>query len=229
VDGLDANGEKAEAKLQTKFADFDCQEASAWGVNTGRCCNGGPTDGATCLISAQCGGGTCLAGACIGGAAQAAANDFSHGLFGASVVIGADDIGKCQEKVFQQASKAIGSVWKKLAQCKKKSADSIANDADLVTVCVNPLATDPKALFVKMEPKVLKQATKCEDKGVTPVAAQFGGVCSAAASPAAFATCVTNLARCRFCLGVLMADDIDTGVLNCDLFDDTVANTSCTP
>ena len=111
-----------------------------------------------CVITAQCGGGTCLAGACIGGAAQTAANDFAHDVFGASVVIGADAVGKCQEKVFGQASKAIGSVWKKLAQCKKKSFDSIADDTDLVTICVNPLATDPKLQFVKMEPKVLKEA-----------------------------------------------------------------------
>ncbi len=228
VDGVDANGEKSETKLQDKFVDFDCEEAPAWGVNAGTCCDGGPTDGATCLIDAQCGGGTCLAGACIGGAAQIAANDFAHDLFGASVAVGADDVGKCQEKVFLQASKAIGSVWKKLAKCKKKNFNSIADDADLATVCFNALATDPKAQFVKMEPKVLKEAEKCEDSGVTPVAAQFPGSCVTAANPAAFATCVTNRARCRFCQGIFVADDVDPGAIDCDTFDDAVANVSCT-
>ena len=52
---------------------------------------------------------------------------------------------------------------------------------------------------------------------------------NAAATPAAFATCVTNLARCRFCLGVVVGDDIDPGAIDCDVFDDTVANASCPP
>jgi len=229
VDGPDEKGDKAEAKLQTKFDDFDCVEAPAWGVNAGTCCSGGANDGDACLVDLQCGTGTCLAGACIGGAAQDAANEFSHDVFGASITIGADAVGKCQEKVFLQASKAIGSVWKKLAQCKKKNFPSIANDVDLATVCINPTATDPKMQFVKMEPKVLKEATKCEDSGVTPVAAQFPGTCNAAATPAAFATCLTNLARCRFCLGVVVGDDIDPGAIDCDVFDDTVANASCPP
>lgn len=228
VDGVDEKGEKSETKLQDKFTDFDCDEAPAWGVNAGTCCDGGPTDGATCLIDAQCGGGSCLAGACIGGAAQIAANDFAHDLFGASITVGADDVGKCQEKVFLQASKAIGSVWKKLAQCKKKNFDAIADDADLATVCFNALATDPKVQFVKMEPKVLKEAEKCEDSGVTPVAAQFPGSCVSSANPTAFAACVTNRARCRFCQGVVVADDVDPGAFNCDTFDDAVANASCT-
>ncbi len=229
VDSLDEKGEKAEAKLLDKFADFDCGQAAAWGVNAGSCCNGGPNDGDACLIDLQCGTGTCTDGGCIGGAAQTAANDFAHDLFGASVVIGADDVGKCQEKVFLQASKAIGSVWKKLASCKKKSAGSISDNAALVTVCLNPLATDPKAQFAKMEPKVLKEATKCEESGVTPVAAQFTGTCTTSPSAGAFATCVTNLARCDFCLGVQVADDIAPGDIDCDLFDDAVANASCPP
>jgi hypothetical protein len=48
-----------------------------------------------------------------------------------------------------------------------------------------------------------------------------------AASPAAFATCVTNRARCRFCQGVLVADDVDPGAIDCDVFDDAVVNASC--
>ena len=228
VDGLDAGGETAEAKLQSQFADFQCDPAPAWGLNAGTCCNGGAIDGAPCADTPECGaGGTCLAGACIGGAAQTAVNDLTHDLFGSSVVMAADNVGKCQEKILIQAAQAIGPAWLNLSQCKKKSFNSIANDTDLAAVCFNPLATAPSGRFAKLESKLVTQATRCETTGVTPVGPSFPGLCSAATTPADFGACVTDRARCRFCQGVQVADEIDPGVIDCDTFDDGVANSSC--
>ena len=228
VDGPDSKGEDAETKLLDKFGDFQCDQQPAWGLNSGTCCDGGASDGASCASAVDCGGEACVAGACVSGAAQRAANDFAHDLFGASVVLGADAVGQCQERVLNQSSKAIGSAWQKLSQCEKKNFNSIADDADLASVCFNPLATVANGAFAKMEAKVVAQADKCETDGVSPAPPQFPGDCSAAASTTAFGACVTNRARCRFCQGVQVADDVDPGAISCDSFDDGVANASCT-
>ena len=225
VDGIDTKGETAETKLIDQFVDFQCDPAAAWGVNADTCCDGGASDGASCGSPLDCGGSPCTAGACISGAAQRTANDAMHELFGASVVIGAGDVGACQERVVKQAIKAIPKAWKQLSSCKKKSFNSILNDTDLNTVCFAPLALNPT--FLKVEVKIAAQADKCEASGVVPAAAQFPGACGAAPNTGAFGTCVISRVRCVFCQGVQVADDIDPGAISCDLFDDNLENSSC--
>jgi hypothetical protein len=227
VDGEDASGETAEGKQLDQFVAFDCDPPAAWGINAASCCDGGANDGEPCGSPLDCGGEDCTAGACIGGAAQSAANDLIHDVFGSSVTVGTDPVGVCQAKLLGQLGKALGNAWKKFAQCKRKNFSSIANDTDLATTCFSAPNEALDLVFAKVELKVQSQADKCEASGATPVADQFPGRCDGETTTADFADCVTERARCRLCQAVQVADDVDPGAVNCDLFDDTTANASC--
>jgi len=62
-------------------------------------------------------------------------------------------------------------------------------------------------------------------RGVSPVGAQFPGVCTSA-TDVTFADCVAARVACRFCRAANVADAI-VPPLNCDVFDDGMNNSSC--
>ena len=227
VDDDDAHGEDAEDKQLDQFVAFDCDPPPAWGINAASCCDGGANDGGPCGSPLDCGGEDCTVGACIGGAAQTAANDLIHDIFGSSVTVGSNEVGLCQVKLYGQVAKALGTAWKKFAQCKRKNFSSIANDTELASLCFSVPNEALDVVFTKVEAKVLSQSDRCEASGATPVAAQFPGRCNGETTTADFAACVAERARCRLCQAVQVADDVDPGAVSCDLFDDTTSNASC--
>ena len=66
---------------------------------------------------------------------------------------------------------------------------------------------------------------KCIDKGIVPLSTVFPGVC-ASEPDGTYAACIARRVACRFCLAVQVADDV-ASLLDCDVFDDGVANASC--
>jgi hypothetical protein len=227
-DPNDAKTDKKEQKLISDFAD-KCNPVPAWGVNGATCCEGGASDGALCAGPADCSGGTCTGGACISAAAEDGAGAIAHDIFGPTVNISSSKKpAVCQEKVLQRAGKLYVAHWKAFRICKKNEFASITNDATLKSVCLGPPQNDPKGLInrelSRLDDKVAK---KCVKAGVTPVGAQFPGLCTAA-SDATFADCVAARVACRFCQSVNRADAI-LPPLNCDTFDDGVSNASCSP
>lgn len=195
---------KAEAKLLYIFG-LQCDPVPAWGVNGGTC--------------------TAVPGDCISGAAAQAANQVTHDILGAAAVVGIDAIGACQYKFVQSAAKVLDNRWRSLRKCKKDNIDSIADDASLVATCLGPPQPDPDGKIARSETKLDGIVSACIAGGVTPIGASFGGSCTGAAD-GAFAGCVEDRIRCRFCLAVNVADDI-APPLDCDLFDDGSANSSC--
>ena len=224
-DPAEPKTEKAEAKLLEQFDSFCAPNLPPWGVNGHRCCEGGANDGGACLVDAGCPGGACVRGACISGAAERAANETTHGLFGGTVNAAADDVGKCQKGVINKSGKLLVERWKVFRKCKKDNFDAIFNDTDLVGTCLGPPQPDPKGKISNRVSKLSDEIEKCVDKGVSPVGPAFPGECTGAAD-GAIATCISQLASCRFCTAVNVADDIDPA-LDCDLFDDGAVNASC--
>jgi len=194
----------ADEKVLGLFA-LRCSPLPAWGVN----------------------GGTCSAvpGDCITAAAELAVNQLTHDILGATAVVGIDQVGACQANVVKTAGKVLADRWKAFRLCKKKNIDSIADDASLVTTCLGPPQPDPGLKLSKSEAKLDKVVNQCIGHGVTPIGPSFAGLCTGAAD-GAFAGCVEARIRCRFCFGVNGADDISPP-LDCDLFDDGSANSSC--
>jgi hypothetical protein len=227
-DATEAKTDKKEQKLLDDFA-ASCDPVPAWGVNRLRCCEGGDDDGSLCSDVLPCTGGDCVAGACISAAAERAANDVTHDLFGATVNISSDKpTHKCQKIVAKMAGKVLAERWKTFRKCKKDNFSSISDDGDLVAVCCGPPQTDPKGKIGKRETKLADKIQKvCLGKGITSLGTVFPGSCAAVAD-SAFAACVADSVACRFCQSANRADAI-VPVLDCDLFDDGAVNSSCTP
>jgi len=218
---------KAETKFLDGYASFCADSLPPWGVNGDKCCEGGANDGASCLVDAGCPAGACLRGACASSAAELAANDLTHDLFGVSVVVtDGSSIGKCQHDIIKRAGKLIVERWKVFRNCKKDNFELILNDANLVTGCLGSPQPDPKSKISKLQTKLATGIDKqCIDRGVTPVGPAFPGECTGS-SDGTIAACIGERASCRFCLAVNVADAISPAV-DCDLFDDATPNLSC--
>jgi hypothetical protein len=216
---------RAEAKLLEQFDAVCAASTPPWGVNAGECCENGPDDGMTCMVDPDCPGGSCVRGACISGAAERAANDATHDLFGPTVDPGTGDVGKCQKKVIKRSGKLLAERWKVFRKCKKDNFTIINNDANLISTCLGPPQPDPRGSIFKRRTKLSDEVSKCVERGVNPVGPVFPGQCTGETN-LNFATCVSERVSCRFCLAINVADDINPP-LNCDQFDDGVANASC--
>jgi hypothetical protein len=215
-----------EQKLITDFANR-CDPVPAWGVNGATCCEGGANDGGLCLMPAACPGGSCVGGACISDAAESGAGAITHDLFGATVTVASDKAAaNCQGAIIQRAGKLYAARWKAFRKCKKDNFMTISGDATLISVCLGPPQSDERGVIFKELTRLSdKVQAKCIDRGVTPVGAQFAGVCNAAVD-GLFADCVSDRVSCRFCEAVNRADAI-VPPLDCDLFDDGANNGSC--
>lgn len=226
VDNIaDEKTDRKEAKLDADFATI-CDPVPAYGVNGDSCCEGGTGEGSACVADVDCGGGICTPGACIGAAADAGAGDLSHDLFGPTVAVSADKpTAKCQQAVSKALGKLYTTRWKSFRGCKKDNFAIIAGDVILVAACLDP-QPDLDGKILKSIGKLGDAAqSKCVDKGVTGLGALFAGECTGAPDNG-IATCLSQRASCRFCIAVNEADDIDPP-LDCDTFDDAIANASC--
>jgi len=223
----DEKTEKKETKLIKDFDTFCAANVPSWGVNAERCCEDSTNDGSVCSADDACPGGACVRGACISGAAEQAANAVTHDLFGATVnVTDGSDTGKCQKQIIKMTGKLLVEHWRVLRSCKKDNFGTISDDSGLVATCLGPPQPDPRGKIAKRLTKLTDSVAKrCVAEGVTPVGPAFPGACTGASDPS-FAACVNARVNCRFCLAVDAADAI-VPPLDCDLFDDGMANGSC--
>ena len=227
---VDAPGDTKTVKKQHKVVtDFDvlCNPVPAWGVNSLSCCfGGGANDGDICVDASTCGGGECAPGGCVAEIAEAAANELTHDLYGSAVTVSSDPVTRrCQRTVSKAAGKLLVEHWKSFRTCKRDEFAGITNDADLRATCLEP-QPDPKAKLAERAAQISTDIQlKCLDKGVSTLGVEFPGACAAEPDPT-FGECIAERARCRFCRSANFADAIVAPV-DCDLFDDAIANASC--
>jgi hypothetical protein len=130
--------------------------------------------------------------------------------------------GGCQSAVTADLEKVIAAKWKEFVGCKNTALRTASSAADLGT-CITPggIALDAKGKITRALAKLNADITgKCA--GID-VATTFPGNCKN--SPlGSLGTCLDTLAECRACRAL---NEIDELQVNCDLFDDNVANGSC--
>lgn len=160
------------------------------------------------------------------GAAISAALGSISGLYGddldAAVIDAATDKSgaKCQVVAAKGITKLLSAMLAEFRACKKDGLKEgrIASAADLAD-CLDAIDTDGKGKIAKAIAKLTAaHAAAC---GATPQATAFPGRCAGAADLGA---CVTALARCRSCELFRTGDELTR---DCDLFDDGLANASC--
>jgi hypothetical protein len=216
---------RAEDKLLQSFVTF-CASPPAFAANVGSCCEGGANDGDVCSGALDCPGGSCAVGACVSGAAEDAANAIAHDLFGATLVVSSGNAGKCQHIVMNATSSVHSERWKPLVKCTQQNLATLASEAAFVSTCLGPPQPTSFGRIASREAALASRIQRsCVNRGVTPVGAVLPGACTAEPD-LSMAACVSRRVACRFCLGAIVADDIATP-LDCDVFDDGTANTSC--
>ncbi len=134
----------------------------------------------------------------------------------------------CQQKVSSSVEKLAATKLKEFLTCKKKTLKSGASSSASLRDCVdNPatpgsIAADSKQKMQKAVAKLVGTiGKKCDTPGVTDGA--FPGKCTGLAG-APLGTCLDVQVECRVCQ---MINAMDGLFVNCDLFDDQIANGSC--
>ncbi len=155
---------------------------------------------------------------------------------------------KCQAKVVKDMTKLADAKLKEFIKCKKFALkakgklpfpNGATSAADLET-CVDDagtpgsIAADSKGKILKKADKIAKDVfKKCANAKSGPVdmSAAFPGDCAGEDASGgetlaanAFAQCVDRHVECRVCLMINQMDNLN---VDCDLFDDGVANSSC--
>ncbi len=174
-------------------------------------------------------------------AAQSGELALSEDVFGTNLdaaVIDCDasaDGCACQAAILKVVNKIAATKIKEFLKCKKLAlavgkepfpggASSSADLQDCVEDAgtLGSIADDVKAKIATSVTKLTEAiASKCDEKGVT--AGAFPGACALLAG-APLATCLDERVECRVCL---MLNAMDVLGVDCDLFDDGVADASC--
>lgn len=131
----------------------------------------------------------------------------------------------CQQKVLKDVEKLAATKLKEFVKCKKQVLKLGVTTGTAVAACVNDaLTTGSIAADSKL--KILKKRDKLNDtigKKCDPVGSAFPGDCTGL-SGAMLANCLDVLVECRVCQTI---NEMDNFFVNCDLFDDGLANSSC--
>lgn len=175
-----------------------------------------------------------VSAAAVNAAAKQADLDLVASVYGANldaavIACGANKPGcTCQQKV-SKGIEALAAV--KLATfvaCKRSALRSGATSAAALAACVSDggtagsIAADTKGKIAKIVGKLTGTVTgACGGTGAT--AGAYPGACAAAAG-AALAACLDHQVECRVCQAI---NEMDGLFVNCDLFDDGIANATC--
>jgi hypothetical protein len=149
----------------------------------------------------------------------------AHDLFGADADAAlvpdaiAPDRAPCQQDVTGLSNKLVAASLKAFGKCKKTflKDGTIRSASHLKDLCLG---------YIEEDAKSAKAATALSDAftgacaGVS-LASAFPGICAAAPDVAG---CVEDRVRCRTCRMLAATDGFSS---DCDLFDDSVGNSSC--
>lgn len=174
-------------------------------------------------------GGAAVNAAAQNGRLRCFADLFGSNLDASAIACATSAAGcKCQSVVARATEKIARTKWALFLKCKKKALKTGAASAADIAKCVEDLATpgsiaaDGKgrigAAVDKLGDVIGKQ---CDEPGVTTAFAN--GRCASLAG-AALASCIDQRVECRICQA---ANETDGLSVNCDLFDDGLANSSC--
>jgi hypothetical protein len=135
---------------------------------------------------------------------------------------------RCQQAVLGNVETLVGTKLAEFVTCKKTALKGGATSAAALSACVDAAGT-PGSIAADTKGKILKAVTKlnasigksCDTPGVT--AGAFPGTCTGTTGTA-LGSCLDARVECRVCQTI---NQIDGLFVDCDLFDDGVANASC--
>ncbi len=167
----------------------------------------------------------------VNGAAQQAQVDLVADVYGpnldaAIITCATSKAGcACQQKVSTSLEKIAALKLATFVSCKKAALKAGASAAAALEACVANAGT-PGSIAADTKGKIAKGGASLSatiGKACTGIASAFPGNCNALTQPA-LAVCLDTQVECRVCQAI---NEMDGLAVNCDLFDDGVANGSC--
>jgi len=149
-----------------------------------------------------------------------------YGSFDPTAVISTAPLeGGCQSKVTKRLERLIAAKWKQYVACKKAALKNGASGAAALEACLqgdpSSVAADPRGKIGKAFGKLQADVgTACS---AVSVATTFPGTCSGE-TVGGLAACLDVRAECRLCKALNTIDGLS---VDCDSFDDGLANGSC--
>jgi hypothetical protein len=185
--------------------------------------------------TASCAGGADFGhtdAATAGGAAEQATRNLTADLFAedldTAILAAADPVSaKCREEIAKRTHAALDAMWKGALKVKKellagKKVLAATSEQELAGSIADWLTADPTGKVTKafgaLDAAIAKRCST-----VPNVTNAFPGCRPADA--AELGACAERSARCRFCQTLAVADGLDS--LDCDLFDNAIADASC--
>jgi hypothetical protein len=167
-------------------------------------------------------GSSAVNDAAAGGALGTFADLFGGDLDSAAIDAATDDAGaRCQANVAKSTGKLVAAMLGEFRSCKKAElADGSLTSTGTLALCLDAIDTDARSKIDKARSKL--SGTAASSCGTTAQATAFPGECAAAPDLTA---CLEVTSRCHACNVVSEADALGQ---DCDLFDDALANESCT-
>jgi hypothetical protein len=165
--------------------------------------------------------------------ASAEALGLAHDIFGedldTSVVTDGNKAKmKCRDGMYKATMKLLDTKLKVFGACKKDAMkNGAASNAEIETACFvpgGPGLTDPKGKVPKGHAKLVDAASKNCIVPAQDTDVLFPGGCVGETGTPAFANCIDRLVECRTCRLINAMDGLG---VDCDLFDDGLANGSC--
>jgi hypothetical protein len=136
----------------------------------------------------------------------------------------------CQQKALKSVEGLAAVKFSEFVKCKKAALKAGANAASALANCVSDAGT-AGSIAADSGGKITKAAQKLSDAlvkscvGISPD--PFPGDCAGQdPSNGQLSTCLDQQVECRVCLTINSMDGLS---VDCDLFDDGTANTSCVP
>lgn len=135
----------------------------------------------------------------------------------------------CQQKISKDLEALAAAKLATFVGCKKSVLKAGASSAAALGDCVNnggmagSIAQDTKGKIGKVFSKLTDDIIKaCDTPNVT--ASAFPGACNGVGGGGALASCLDFQVECRVCQAI---NEMDALFVNCDLFDNGVADASC--
>lgn len=173
--------------------------------------------------------------ATVNAAARQAELDLVADVYGASldaavIGCGSNKAGcTCQQKVSKDIEAHAAAQLATFVACKKSALKAGATSATALADCVDDGATagsiaqDTKGKISKVFGKLTDDIIKaCDGPNVT--AGAFPGECDGVGGGGALALCLSFASKCRVCQAI---NEMDGLFVNCDLFDNGVADATC--
>jgi len=155
-------------------------------------------------------------------AVERAAGDNLRGAFGVPVngIIAGD---KCHDRIAKRMGKKLDTEMKAFRTC-MKTLPGITSTGDFET-CIGAAIADQRAQIV-VQPKLQADIEHVCDIAGAPPAGLEDGSCGTCTDTASCAGCLGDLVDCQACQALIILTGV---VVDCDVMDDSLANSSCLP